>query len=442
MDCRTPSNRLSDCQTGGIGWRSSPERRAPSSDHDEPGGLALRMLLLDAAMRRDSGVSGDRVMDASPECRGGQLGGVAVADSGSPPAPSSWRRGMPLSAGSAVWGSGGPRAGLLLAPWYDGLLIAGCPLLALATAAVAGLHPSLLTLFIALDSAALGGPHVVATYTRLGADARRSGVARFLFTGLPLLVLASTATLGYWIGTWGLATVYVYWQALHYTRQSYGIARLYQRKAGAASADDGWTAAAMLHLLPLWGIVYRSYEQPAKLLWFEIRMIPVPYAAVLGTGTVAMGAIAWWLTGVVRDHRRGRLAFLPTVYLLTHAAVFTIGYLLLSDNTQGWLVINVWHNAQYLLVVWLYHHGQSAGRAEASAGLLALLGRNRLLLFFGVCFGASLLMYTGISLAMGAAGPLVAMVIFQAINFHHYIVDAAVWRLRRPALRARLGLAI
>jgi hypothetical protein len=332
-------------------------------------------------------------------------------------------------------------AGFLLAPWYDGLLIVGCPLLALATGAAAAHDNTLLTVLIALDSAVLGGPHVVATYTRLGADTGRSGFSRSLFAGLPLLVLASTAALGHWVGTWGLATVYVYWQAVHYTRQSYGIARIYQRKAGVASGDSNLAAVAMLHLLPLWGIAYRSYQQPPKLLWIDIRMVPIPYTAVVGAGAVAIGAIVWWLTGVVRDCRGGRLAVLPTVYLLTHAAVFGTGYLLLSDNTQGWLVINVWHNAQYLLVVWLYHHGRSVGKAAASPGLLTLLGRNRPLLFFGVCFGTSLLMYAAISLATGAASPLVAMVVFQAVNFHHYIVDATVWRLRRPAVQAHLGLA-
>src|SRR5215213_8309567 len=34
------------------------------------------------------------------------------------------------------------------------------------------------------------------------------------------------------VGTWILTTVYLYWQWWHYTRQSYGVSRIYQRKAG------------------------------------------------------------------------------------------------------------------------------------------------------------------------------------------------------------------
>jgi hypothetical protein len=33
------------------------------------------------------------------------------------------------------------------------------------------------------------------------------------------------------------------------------------------------------------------------------------------------------------------------------------------------------------------------------------------------------------------------MVIYQTINYHHYIVDAVIWKVRRKPMRETLGLA-
>ena len=57
--------------------------------------------------------------------------------------------------------------------------------------------------------------------------------------------------------------------------------------------------------------------------------------------------------------------------------------------------------------------------------------------FLGCCLAISTLMYGAIQ----AAVPLgVVVVVYQTINFHHYIVDALIWKLRRKEVGAKLGL--
>jgi hypothetical protein len=34
----------------------------------------------------------------------------------------------------------------------------------------------------------------------------------------------------------------------------------------------------------------------------------------------------------------------------------------------------------------------------------------------------------------------VVVIVYQTINFHHYIVDALIWKLRRKEVRAKLGV--
>jgi hypothetical protein len=32
------------------------------------------------------------------------------------------------------------------------------------------------------------------------------------------------------------------------------------------------------------------------------------------------------------------------------------------------------------------------------------------------------------------------LVFYQTLNFHHYIVDGRIWKMRKPALQKTLGL--
>jgi hypothetical protein len=38
------------------------------------------------------------------------------------------------------------------------------------------------------------------------------------------------------------------------------------------------------------------------------------------------------------------------------------------------------------------------------------------------------------------AGLSATIVIYQIVNFHHYIVDALIWKVRKPAIRQTMGL--
>jgi hypothetical protein len=54
-----------------------------------------------------------------------------------------------------------------------------------------------------------------------------------------------------------------------------------------------------------------------------------------------------------------------------------------------------------------------------------------------------LIQHFGVSLLGASVGVSISaatVIIYQTINFHHYIVDAVIWKLRKPSLRANLGL--
>jgi hypothetical protein len=293
---------------------------------------------------------------------------------------------------------------------------------------------------LALDLWLVGYPHVAATATRLCFERASFRENRFLVLGLPPLVLAATAALHFGLGAWSLASLYLYWQWFHYTRQSFGVAKIYARRSELPLPGDPRLERLAFAALPVWGILHRSQQAPATFIGAPLRTLPVPELAVQAAGAVAIAALAAWIATRAAAAWRGRLPLAHTLYVASHHAVFCAAYLAIDDPTHGWLVANLWHNLQYVLFVWLFQAKRFQAGIDPSAPLLSRLAQpGEGMLFFGACLALSTLVYGLIQLALG--GLATALVVYQAINFHHYLVDGLIWKVRSPRLRATLGLA-
>jgi hypothetical protein len=319
---------------------------------------------------------------------------------------------------------------------FDMGFIVGIAGLALLSGLVVCLEPRLFLLVLFLDLWLLGYHHVIATFTRLFADRQARREYRFLICYLPIIVLAAVLTIADTIGIWAISTIYLYWQWFHYTRQSWGIAQAYRRKAGQGVEDPAWLERAIIYLVPLWGILHRSWQQPEQFLGLDLRTLPVPGVVVDLVAAAALVAVALWLVQRARSWRAGTLAVGHTLYVMSHLVVFATGYLLIDDISFGWLVLNVWHNTQYVAFVWLFNNQRYRGGIEPGARLISSLSQpRRWAAYIFACLAVSSLAYAMILMAAPslAAIGVPAIVIFQSINFHHYIVDAVIWKRRRLA---------
>jgi hypothetical protein len=329
---------------------------------------------------------------------------------------------------------------------FDLVFIAGLAGGALAIGGTAVAVPALLAPIVAVNTWLLGYQHVVATYTRLCFDKASFREHRDLVVWLPLAVFSSVVIAATTFGLWSLATIYLYWQWWHYTRQSWGISEMYRRKAGApwaTTASGGFESTlnqGVVYLLPLWGILHRSHQAPALFLGAELKVIPVPAAAVHVAAAATVLAVVTWAVTRSRAWWRGELPMAHTLYLLSHLVMFGTSYLLIDDITTGWLVVNAWHNAQYVAFVWLYNNKRFNGAADRSAPFLSAISRNgRAWLFVATCLGISTALYLGMRFAV--TGMAVSLIVYQTLNFHHYVVDSLIWKARRKPLQATLGLA-
>jgi hypothetical protein len=327
-------------------------------------------------------------------------------------------------------------SGWLKDPPFDLTLIVGITLVACAMGGAAAVNASLFVPLLAVHTWCFGFDHVIATFTKLAgapADRRRN---RLLIYALPPLVLAATFGLGQASGIGVLNTAYFWFQWFHTTRQSWGIAQHYRRAAGGMPNDPRWLSEVTIWSLPVVGMLHRCHQQPAKFLWMDLHLPRVPGIVVTLAGIAAAVLIVYFFW------TRRRLQSGPhTLYVWSHFLVFAVGYLVIDDLHAGWLLVNVWHNVQYLAYVWMHNRARSDSGALRDAPVLSWLCQPGLLRGAGY-FAACLVVSTPLFAALYAVGDRldlwldgrvisISLVIALAFNFHHYIVDGLIWKRGR-----------
>jgi len=316
----------------------------------------------------------------------------------------------------------------LRSPSFDLALILGVLALALAMGGIAMTSPALFAGVLVADFWLLAYPHVASTFTRVAFD--RQSIRRywFLLFGLPPLVLAGTAGLTWQGGVIALNTLYFTWQSWHYSRQSYGIARAYNRRAGSPHGRDR-LSDLIIYGFPLWGLACRSSQGNHEFYGMPLHFPQVPELVPIVLGVIAWGGLGLWL---VRGRRSAARSLGHLLFVLSHVLITTVSYVVIEDITYGWLFINIWHNAQYLLFVWAANTRRFRGGIDPQRRFLSQICQPRWALLYAlVCFGVGGLLYASLGAALGRSAwdvlPLV-LVVHMAVNFHHYLIDAVIWR--------------
>ena len=321
---------------------------------------------------------------------------------------------------------------LLLAPAVAGL-VAGA-------AAVA--DPRLYAPLLLADMWLLGYHHVVATYTRMTFDARSLKRHRFLAVDLLVLMTAVMVGVAFTGGAWLIASAFLYLQWFHYMRQGYGISRMYFRAtpAGQVAGSRDRATDAVIYLVPIYGIAARSATLGDTFLSLPVKAIVLPPELVSALGAAAAMAVGAWVFQTARQVARGSFAPAYAGFVLSHIAIFMAAYVVIDDANTGWLVINVWHNFQYVLVVWMTNVKRFAGGIDAEARFLSRISQpRRVVSYFAWCLAISTVIYLGIARVAGfllGPGITATLGVYMGINFHHYVVDAVIWRRKRAVAPA------
>jgi len=319
---------------------------------------------------------------------------------------------------------------------FDLFFIFGIPVIAILGGSLMVYDTQKFLVIASINTMLLAQPHIISTFTRISFDRSSFKKHFFLVVPLPLIIITVVSVIAYSTGSWLLATIYLYWQWWHYTRQSYGISRMYLSQTRASYSPHPLLDNYALYALPLCGILYRSYQQPASFLGMNLYTFPIPFPAVVLTGAIACILIMMQITHWSKAYRQGTLPLPYMLYIASHYIIFTVGYLLIDNISLGWLVLSIWHNTQYMAFVWLYNNKRFHGGHDADEPFLSDISQTRMVLvYFFSCLFLAVLMNEVTKIIVTEVHPysiLPWMVILpMSINFHHYIVDAIVWKRKR-----------
>jgi hypothetical protein len=336
-----------------------------------------------------------------------------------------------------------PDSGNLYGRGFDMGMVVGLPVLALATTCLVIVKPDWFGLVLMIDLWLLGYHHVIATFTRTAMDRdsfRRHWPLNLVLPALvfsSLFVLAvSSSSAALWI-----TTLYLHWQLFHYIRQSEGIAKAYAARGGRRpSIVNDPVCRAAFYVTPTTAFLTMAAQGQSSFLGMPV-WLPQLDAGTLAAcwfATVLLCTTAAFRTA--RAGRRGELTPQHLAFLLSHYAVFVVAYAGVRDIAVSWLMANIWHNGQYLAFVWVQNRNRFNDRLDGQHRMLSTLSQPKnAILYMAFCLSLTVaIYYTAASIEAplgkitGLSELAVTALIYQTINFHHYIVDAIIWRRPKP----------
>jgi hypothetical protein len=324
----------------------------------------------------------------------------------------------------------------LHSPEFDFILIIGVFAFTLIMGEVAMISPKLLLCVLYVNFWLLAPAHLVSTFTRIAFDNTKIRRYWFLLFALPPIVLLATISLTWVGGVIALNTLYFLWQTWHYTKQSYGITRSYKKITWADVFGNDRLTESVIFAFPLWGLLYRAHQQPVQFFDNPIWCINVPESLLTFIGAFAICSLILWLLRLVYNYiYSSESATGHNLFVVSHVGMTIISYFAVNDIMIGWLFINIWHNAQYILFVWMRNRKQFSSGIHPDHYIVSWLAQpHRKIYYTFLC----LIGGVGFYYLLGEVSKLMtwkiiplALILYQTVAFHHYLVDAVIWRAPR-----------
>lgn len=359
------------------------------------------------------------------------------------------------------------KADWLASPSYDLVWVFGGAALSLvACTLVLGFGASIVPIWwcwlLAFD-----GPHMAATYARTYLDPACWQKRRPLLLGSLVCLAAGplwlflSRRLGSELPFLGFLAGATLWAYYHVVRQHYGFVALYA--ASEQNAAPKATTRAALR---------------ARARWLYLGCA-VPYAYFLSSHTRAAAAVGFdpdlaasnalgWLAGATwlvclfalaapLRRRPNQLApsYAAVVVALMGLAFFVVAqqepvYPASRGPDQDFLLvgvmISVFHNVQYVALVWRYQRGSERNPARVRKLWLFYVGFCALFVVFYYWLAAATGVFPGreagpVELWGGVSSTDLALSLWWSVAIHHYYLDQRIWRLREePELLTRMAL--
>ncbi len=254
----------------------------------------------------------------------------------------------------------------------------------------------------------------------------------------------------------GLIFISLAWGTWHGLAQVYGLGRIYDARTGYFSPQAARLDKALCIAWFGGGIVLssgRSADLLEELYKCGIPLIPAAQVELfqelwLGA-TLCVSAL--WIAHAVRERRRGREAGrargarpndAKLLLFVSSFAFWWYAMLPVDHAIIGIALFEVFHDVQYLSIVWLYNRklAQKGHKLGSFNHFLFEPGLPRVLFYLGLVLGYGCIDWFGKQLTSGALNQALAALVL-ASGFLHFYYDSFLWNLRDAATREDLELS-
>lgn len=328
------------------------------------------------------------------------------------------------------------QAGFIVSPAYDLFFFILSPLLGLALGAAASFTPLAAQnyerfgrpeSFLAVFSSIFTMAHLVIVFFRSHLNPSIFKLYRARFVAVPLLLFGAMA-LSSWMLVFGFVLA-VWWDVYHSSLQTFGLGRLYDRRAGSdVETGRGYERALSLLLYagPIFAgatfwdhaIHFKKFSDVGSpqfadwFFWYEPRRPAVSAAIVV----IAALFLAY---GAFRRFRGPRRLPWQKAVLYGSTAVTAAWAWGFNSFGEAFFIMNFFHALQYFAIVWWAERGRLSERFGPFA-LAALVGGG-----FGY----------GIWATFRGESNHYAFSLLLTVSLLHFWYDGFIWSVRRGQVR-------
>jgi Tfp pilus assembly protein PilF len=334
----------------------------------------------------------------------------------------------------------------ILNSWRDLILYVGTPLLILPVFALAQSRwsPQDIYLFVAAFGAM--GHHLPGMIRAYGDRALFERFRwRFIFAPLFLLV---TCVAFYWWELKGIILVVFFWGVWHGMMQTYGFCRIYDAKTGSFAGLNRrldfwlcaiWFATAVvlspMRMTDTLDVFYSSggpFIQPWILHAVQCGFVFL----ALAVSILFVANFIWMWTQAKRPNP------VKLVLLITSISFWWYCNNLVSNLLVGIALFEVFHDVQYLSLVWIYNRNRVEKDQNIGGFMRFIFRRSGSLvgLYLGLIFAYGSLAYFNSQLQIETIKRVLTGVV-SASTLLHFYYDGFIWKVRESSTRQALGLS-
>ncbi len=335
----------------------------------------------------------------------------------------------------------------ILDPVRDLLLFVATPLLILPLAWA--IRASASDQFFALIVAAFGQVgHNLPGFIRAYGDRDLFRRFRFRFIVAPAL-LGTACLFAAFYNIHALILASVAWAIWHALMQTYGFIRIYAAKAGETSAFDRRLDFSVCFLWFSGAILLN--ENPLMLMlsrWYRCGGFLIPASWIDSLQGIWWGLLAiatgLWIVRLGFGYVRGAPPS-PVKLLVTVSSVgfYWFAYSIAGNILVGAAMFEVFHDVQYLAIVWLFNRRRVEQSDNAGAFFKFVFGRSGALIgvYVGLCFAFGSFRFLEYGLADGPARNVLLAFLATSGLLHYYYYDGFIWKIRETDTSQGLGLS-